>query len=47
MAVEIKSDGSYTREIYTEVFECPDCGNTMILGGSTFCSECGQYIKWE
>ena len=36
----------YNRAIGCKVGECPKCG-AMTRDYLTFCSECGQRIKWE
>ena len=33
-------------ELYTDWYECPSCGNTLIFFKNTFCSNCGVRFNW-
>jgi len=33
-------------ELYCEFFQCPKCGNEMVMQGAKFCSKCGRKINW-
>jgi predicted amidophosphoribosyltransferase len=40
-------DWSCQDEVYTNWYTCPNCKKDMVMGGASYCQDCGVKLEWN
>lgn len=47
VSIDAQKNCSGKSELYTNWYDCPNCGNRHVLLHDNYCSKCGCKFKWS